>query len=171
MSDEETPKPKNKLDWDRIGHWLTLGANVGVLIGLILLIVELNQNQTMMRAQTRHEVSQELVDILVTRALDPQTVDIQLRAQNGEELTPIEAYQFALFSQAMIRYWEDVHYQYRMGLYDEAEFTVQRDTWVLLLRQNPGWMSNWCQSQILASKEFFDDMMEQLGPDACPSAE
>ena len=48
----------------RINDWLTLGANIGVLIGIILLLVELNQNSTMMRAQTRFEVSQSIVDLL-----------------------------------------------------------------------------------------------------------
>ena len=36
---------------DNLNKWLTLGANVGVLIGIILLVAELNQNSTLMRAQ------------------------------------------------------------------------------------------------------------------------
>ena len=36
---------------DAINRWLTLGANLGVLIGIFLLIAELNQNSTLMRAQ------------------------------------------------------------------------------------------------------------------------
>lgn len=34
-----------------MSRWLTLGANVGVLIGLILLIIELNQNTLLARLQ------------------------------------------------------------------------------------------------------------------------
>jgi hypothetical protein len=36
---------------DAINRWLTLGANLGVLVGIFLLIAELNQNSTLMRAQ------------------------------------------------------------------------------------------------------------------------
>lgn len=36
---------------DRIGRWLTLGANLAVLAGIILILLELNQNADLMRAQ------------------------------------------------------------------------------------------------------------------------
>jgi hypothetical protein len=36
---------------DSVNKWLTLSANIGVVIGLVLLIVEIGQNTEMMRAQ------------------------------------------------------------------------------------------------------------------------
>jgi hypothetical protein len=36
---------------DRLKSWLTLGANLGVLVGIILILIELNQNAELMRAQ------------------------------------------------------------------------------------------------------------------------
>ena len=39
---------------EKVNRWLTLGANVGVLIGILLLVVELSQNREMIRAQTRN---------------------------------------------------------------------------------------------------------------------
>jgi len=36
---------------DNVNRWLTLGTNVGVVIGLILLLVELDQNSDLVRAQ------------------------------------------------------------------------------------------------------------------------
>jgi len=51
------------VDSDRLNRWLTLGANIGVLVGIILLIVELNQNRQMMQAQTRNELSMGIVGI------------------------------------------------------------------------------------------------------------
>ena len=39
------------MDSDRLNRWLTLGANLGVLVGLVVLIVEIGQNTEMMRAQ------------------------------------------------------------------------------------------------------------------------
>ena len=70
----------------RINDWLTLGANIGVLIGIILLLVELNQNSTMMRAQTRFEVSQGIVDLLNLSASNEQLASVLRRADSGEEL-------------------------------------------------------------------------------------
>ena len=45
-------------------RWLTLGANIGVLIGIVLVLVELDQNRDMMRAQTRNELAMGIVDLL-----------------------------------------------------------------------------------------------------------
>lgn len=36
---------------DNVDRWLTLGANIGVLVGLALLIVELGQNSDLVRTQ------------------------------------------------------------------------------------------------------------------------
>ena len=36
---------------DKMNRWLTLTANIGVVIGLLLLLVELRQNTEMMQAQ------------------------------------------------------------------------------------------------------------------------
>ncbi len=39
------------MDSDKANRWLTLGANIGVLIGIILILIELNQNADLMQAQ------------------------------------------------------------------------------------------------------------------------
>jgi hypothetical protein len=36
---------------DRISRWLTVGANLGVLVGIVLILFELNQNADLMQAQ------------------------------------------------------------------------------------------------------------------------
>lgn len=39
-----------RMNADNVNKWLTLSANIGVVIGLVLLIVEIGQNTEMMRA-------------------------------------------------------------------------------------------------------------------------
>ena len=39
------------MDIEKTNHWLTLVTNVGVLIGIGLLVYELNQNTNLMRAE------------------------------------------------------------------------------------------------------------------------
>ena len=76
------------MNTDRLNRWLTLDANNGVLIGIILLIVELDQNRNMVRAQTRNAIA-------------------------AEGLTPDERFQYGLRTVAWFRFFENVHYQYR----------------------------------------------------------
>lgn len=40
---------------DKLGRWLTLGANIGVIAGLILVAVQINQNTAITKAQMANE--------------------------------------------------------------------------------------------------------------------
>jgi hypothetical protein len=155
------------MESDRLNRWLTLGANVGVLIGIILLIVELDQNRDMMRAQTRHELAMGIVDLLQVPANNEQLADLIYRANSGGEITPRELFQFRLRTNALFRYWENVHYQYRVGLYDENEFSKQRDAWKASITNSILGRAYWCEVRTLYSPEFMSEMNKLLEKSSC----
>jgi hypothetical protein len=155
------------VDSNWLARWLTLGANLGVLVGIILLIVELDQNREMMRAQTRHELAMGIVDLLQVPASNEQLADVLYRAHSGGELNPKELYQFQLRTNALFRYWEDVHYQYRVGLYDEIEFAKQRDAWKASFTNSSRSQDYWCQVRSLYSPEFMSEMDSLLNDSPC----
>ncbi|MDX1571902.1 MAG: hypothetical protein R3200_15580 [Xanthomonadales bacterium] len=76
---------------ESLHRWLTLGANLGVLLGIVLVAAELRQNLTSVRAQTRHEVSTEFVDFMKLLAQDGELASIRRRGDAGEELSADEA--------------------------------------------------------------------------------
>lgn len=156
------------MDSHWLPRWLTLGANVAVLAGIVLVVVELNQNRDMMRAQTRHEMAMGIVGLLETPANNGQLADVLFRGQFGGKLSPVEWFQFQLRTNALFRYWEDVHYQYRVGLYDDIEFTRQRDAWRASLANSVLGKIYWCQVRSLYSPEFTAEMVGLL-VDGCPS--
>ena len=49
-------------------------------------------------------------------------LEAMLKELRGETLSDLEALRFMHRNMAYFRYWENVHYQYRHGLYDEVEF-------------------------------------------------
>ena len=49
------------MDSDRLNRWITLAANIGVLVGLIVLIIEIGQNTEVMRAQMAQERANQIV--------------------------------------------------------------------------------------------------------------
>ena len=155
------------MDSDRLNRWLTLGANIGVLVGIVLLIVELNQNRDMMRAQTRHDLAAGIVDLLQVAASNEQLAEVMYRAESGEELTPKELYQFNTRANALFRYWEDAHYQYRMGLYDEIEFAKQQDAWRNSFARSARQVAYWCRVRLLYSPEFMREMDSLVPEDSC----
>jgi len=155
------------VDATKLARWISLGANVGVLAGIILLVVELNQNREMMRAQIRHELAMGIVDLLQTPASNEQLAGVLYRAHSGDELTEEEQFQFELRSNALLRYWEDVHYQYRAGLYDEIEFARQREAWKVSFANSAGAREYWCRVRSLYSPEFTSELDGLLDDIAC----
>ena len=56
-----TPTPPTDPRVDRIGRWLMPGANIGVLLGLVILIVEIRQNESLPRVPTDGAVNELIV--------------------------------------------------------------------------------------------------------------
>ncbi len=155
------------MDNDRLNQWISVGANVGVLVGILLLVFELSQNPAMMRAQTRNELSNNIVNILNESAGNTELASIMRRANAGEEVTPDQFGQFQERQSAMFRYWENVHYQYRQGLYDEPEFGKQRDAWRSYVNQSKAVADSWCAIRNYVSEEFASDVDRRLTEYSC----
>jgi hypothetical protein len=51
-----------------LGQSIGILANIGVLIGVLLLAYELNQNRRMMRAQTRNSIAETVINLNFDRA-------------------------------------------------------------------------------------------------------
>lgn len=71
------------MNTDKLNRWLALGANVGVLIGLILLVYEVRQNSSLMQAQISMERTNTNMQILADFANggDLIPIDVKLREQ------------------------------------------------------------------------------------------
>lgn len=152
---------------DRLTKWGALAANVGVLIGLTLVLAELSQNRTVMRAQIRHELSAGIVDMLHAEAENAQLADIIRRQEAGETLTPAEQFRFDRRTNALFRYWEDVHYQYRIGLYDVSEFDAHRQVWAVSFTATPYVRTYWCAVRDRYSPKFREEMDRAAGEGSC----
>jgi len=155
------------LDSDRLNRWLTLLANTAVLIGIILLIVELDQNRDMMRAQIRNEISRAELDMLASWSGNPALADAIVRANSGEELSPAEYFMVGARSETVLRLWQNIHYQYRQGLYDESEFDASIATFSRILSQHPSLMDTWCRTSTMYSVEFAEQLQSLLPDDSC----
>lgn len=151
----------------RISSAISLTANIVTVVGLVIVVLQLYQSQRMTRAQTRHELSSVIVTILSDTANNPQLAGVIYRGAKGLPLTPVEQFQFEERSNAVLRYWEDVHYQYRMGLYDEEEFDRHRDAWAATIRQSKGFVEYWCRVRQLYSPAFANEMNRLLPSGAC----
>jgi hypothetical protein len=120
-----------------------------------------------MRAQTRNEISRGVVELLSAPSSSVEMADAWAKARVGEPLTPAQEVMLETFSESIFRYWENVHYQNRQGLYDEEEFSKHMDTIVRLVTRDAPLKSWWCGNQSNYSLLFAEDLNRFLGSASC----
>jgi len=158
------------MDTNNANRWLTLGANIGVLIGIVLLIVELDQNRDMIRAQTRNDISRNITDHLSLLGGDEKLTSLMLRAEAGEELSRIEEHQHFLLFTSNKRMWENVNYQYRHGMFSEEEYQAEKETWRFLINKDKSFARNWCPMRKNYSPQFAAEMESLINEDICATS-
>lgn len=127
-----------------LGQTITVLANLGVIAGIVFLAVEIQQNNEALGVQARME-RQAARRAISTRAVDnPELARAMRKAQQGELLTPDEA--FVLEHEIMFRIinWEIVFTDVQEGLLSEQAIPLQgwRDAYH---RRFPGMPAVWAQ--------------------------
>ena len=110
------------MDSDKINRWLTLGANLGVLGGIALILIELDQNADLMRAQMVQERANHLVekyDAIIHSEFWPKIAAMQANADNrGNWVSSLSAEDYQRVLHTYYREINDIrnqHYQYHQG--------------------------------------------------------
>jgi len=130
---------------DRINKWLALVANVAVVVGIVFVALQLNQNSRMMKTQTRNAITESILNF----QFNAQTSGLRDVEEKGTRdlasLTAEETRQLFQLYVSNLRLWENIHYQYRNGVFDEAEFAAERNSWKALGERTPLLRGAYCQ--------------------------
>ena len=118
---------------DRLNRWLTLGANLGVLVGLALLILEIDQNSDLVRVQIEQARSESYVNWLRQSADSEHIPPIYAQMDEMEGtfmerlklLEPVDRVRLILTLEARYYDYENLHSQYQEGFFGE-EYWEQR---------------------------------------------
>lgn len=110
------------MNLEKLNHWLTLVANIGVLVGIILVAYELRQS----RQATIGETQQNLLGILHERDAWMANRDfaaVVVKAEASENsLTEVEARQYAEWLYGKFNVCEHVFDRYREGLMSDDQW-------------------------------------------------
>jgi len=133
---------------DSVNRWLTLSANIGVVIGLILLLIELDQNSDLVRVQIHQARSDTWVSdrtefadteyllpayrkfISAGGPVDPSAMD---------ELDPVESARVYRYLEARLGDYDNLFYQYEQGYLDEEFYRARIEP--SIKRLAPTWMN------------------------------
>ena len=84
---------------ERLNSWLTLGANIGVFIGIVFLALEVRQTGDALHAQVSDSVADGFITLNMATISDPQVANVWLTGiYQPDSLTDTEAVQFSMYT-------------------------------------------------------------------------
>jgi len=122
------------MDSDRLNRWITLAANLGVLVGVFLLLIELRQNTESTELQAAqsyvalsHELDFRIVD-------DPSLIALFLTPpdeRNPNDLRRLDRWYFG-----SLRTWENGYFLHSRGVLDNDLWSGQKAFMADLLKNS-----------------------------------
>lgn len=105
---------------DRINRWLTLAANIGVLLGLVVLIIEVRQNASLTRAAMDQQKNDFLAEIEFNIA-KPEMSAIWVKAiRTPEALSDTEVQAAGSILVSVMLQWDQMFMMRDAGLISDA---------------------------------------------------
>lgn len=109
------------MDTKKTHSVITVAANVGVVIGLILLVFELNQNRKNAHIDSYQNLMSQVNRINELRATNPVLAELIQQGNTEQELTELELTQYRSYWRMNINSGQLAHKQYARGLINEKE--------------------------------------------------
>lgn len=124
------------MESDRLNRWLSLIANFGVIIGLAVLIVELDQTNRIAKYTAEISRRSEAIEINSSRIEHSETyAKLQV---NEEELTPSERAQAVMMARQLSNYWGNAESAHKLGLISDSSFEGTLNDISVSLEEAPG---------------------------------
>jgi hypothetical protein len=160
------------MNMDKLNHWLTLAANIGVIAGIVFLGIELQQNTSMMRAQTRDSMTEKVTNWQMNVSSNPFTAITFTKGYYTEvlERETGEMAAWNMLALSNLRLWENEYYQYKAGLFNESEFTPRLDNMKNNMHSSIGMQKVWSEQRAFFSPEF-RDLLDSYIPESVLSTD
>ena len=120
---------------------ISLLANVGVVVGIFFLILEINQNTDALYAESR-QATLTASQAELYKLLD--NPDLELMVLRDEPLSKEDQLRLATWLSALMRVREFSWLQYRDGIMDEDQWSTERQIiqWILSAPRTREWWEN-----------------------------
>ncbi|MBW2393868.1 MAG: hypothetical protein JRG95_06320, partial [Deltaproteobacteria bacterium] len=104
---------------DRLGNWLQVGANLGIIVGLVLVGVQLKQNTDLLRVQLLYEESQRFIEHEQTMIGENGAEAWAKSLTAPREMTLAERRVMESYLYAMTEQWRASYMLRELGVLDE----------------------------------------------------
>ena len=125
---------------ENLNRWLTLGANFGVIIGILFLAYELHQNNELLVSQANLELSKNRADANELMATDENLARL-LTEFDRSKLSEIDLFKRERYYVSLFTKWEWEYRQHQNGLIDDAYLPVS--DWAAIMATFPEMKAVW----------------------------
>ena len=127
------------MDLDKVNRWLSLTANLGVLIGIIFLSIEIRQSNRIAERDGRSDLVSEEIEIQRSFLENSELSELMVKlATSGAELTPVELFQAQSFVALIRNRISNVIISYESGLLSGEPLRRQVSGIFANIRRVPG---------------------------------
>ena len=106
---------------ENLNNWISLVANIGVLVGIIFVSIELSQANRIGTNSAESDLSDKLSDLSDMRITNS---DLFVKLQNNDELSPKENIETAGVSVKYVAFWASVESTFRNGLIEDYVYDI-----------------------------------------------
>ena len=144
-------------------QWLSLGANFGVIVGILFLAYELHQNNKLLTSQANLELSENRADANELMATDEGIARL-LTEFDQSKLTEIDRFQRERYYVSIFTKWEWEFRQFQEGLIEDGYLPVS--DWRAIMAIFPQMREVWDLDRSRGrSSEFVKFMDEKVAQD------
>ena len=126
------------MHFERINKWLTLLANIGVLIGIVFLVVEVRQSNRIAIATTEISVRDQYRSHNELVLANDAIAELLVKAADADaEFSAVETEKLYAFLYGYINTWKSIEIAYENGMLPRATLDVVLDDVRIVLRDYP----------------------------------
>ena len=150
---------------DTLNKWLTLIANIGVLIGIGFVAYELHQNTTATQLETTSNFQNAFAEVELMIASNPEFADLLTKGRKGEQLADAEFVRLQAFYRTVLRAWQTNVTQHEAGGLSAEAFEGTKDLMQQTFNQDISLLNHWKRNRAQFTPAF-NALVEGLISDA-----
>ncbi len=143
-----------------LGRTINTLANLGVIVGIMFLAIELNQNNQLLKNEARYNLQLSRSGELDDLWRNPDLSEVLEKARQGGTLTDGEQRRLRSYVLSRFVRWEWYYEQYRDGLIDQSNLPIA--AWRIFLGRNPWATMYFVEYRAVFSPDFVQFVEDEL---------
>ncbi len=161
---------------DNLIKWLTICANLAILVGLVFVILEIRQNNDALKIQSQDAIAEGFLQLNLASISDSSVARVWvIGLHEPERLTDVEAIQFSFHLRGVFNQLHRIHSLYSRGTISELEWSDFAKEAAFMMSTKGGqlyfqdnWVRNSFGKDVQKYKDVIPNINFQLGRDSLP---